>query len=102
VSRGTPQWLDDGRPRTVPLLFMKKVKERLRGRTRISAKNQATLPVAALRRAGLKAGDRVRVESPGPGRLLLVREADPVDHYAGKLTGAYPPRYLDQLRREWR
>jgi bifunctional DNA-binding transcriptional regulator/antitoxin component of YhaV-PrlF toxin-antitoxin module len=39
---------------------------RRRGRTRISAKNQATIPVAALKQAGLKPGDELRVEAAGP------------------------------------
>lgn len=82
---------------------MRKVKRaRRRGHTRISPKNQATLPVHALRRAGLKPGDELRVEATGPGRLLLIHVDDPVKLHAGALTGVYPRRYLDRLRREWR
>lgn len=79
---------------------MTRVKER-RGRTRISAKNQATIPVDALREAGLRAGDELRVEAAGAGRIVLVRAEDPIARYAGCLTGIYPPDYLDELRREW-
>lgn len=75
---------------------------RVRGQTRISAKNQATIPVAALRRAGLKSGDELRVEAAGPGRIVLVRAADAIARHAGRLTGVYPPGYLAGLRREWR
>lgn len=78
-----------------------RVKARTRRGSRISSKNQLTLPVDALGGAGLRAGDRVRVEVRGPGELLLVRVADPIDGYAGSLTGLYGPGYLDELRDEW-
>lgn len=78
------------------------VKERRRrGRTRISAKHQVTIPVDALTRAGLRVGDRLRADVSGPGQITLVREEDPLDRFAGALTGAYPDGYLDNLRREW-
>jgi len=79
---------------------MKSVKvkaRRVRGRTRISAKNQATIPVEALKRAGLKSGDELPVEAAGPGRIVLVRASDVV-----LLTGVYPAGYLAGLRSEWR
>jgi len=78
-----------------------KVKVKSRRGSRISSKNQLTLPVEALGGAGLRAGDRLRVEVRGPGELLLVREVDPIDRYAGSLTGIYGPGYLDELRDEW-
>jgi bifunctional DNA-binding transcriptional regulator/antitoxin component of YhaV-PrlF toxin-antitoxin module len=82
---------------------MRKVKhERRRGRTRISAKNQATIPVDALRRAGLAPGDELVIESAGPGRLVLVRADNVITRHAGRLTGVYPKGYLGKLRREWR
>jgi bifunctional DNA-binding transcriptional regulator/antitoxin component of YhaV-PrlF toxin-antitoxin module len=84
-----------------PLLMDQKVKDRARRGSRISSKNQLTIPVEALGGAGLRAGDRLRVEVRGPGELLLVREADPIEGYAGSLTGLYGPGYLDELRDEW-
>jgi bifunctional DNA-binding transcriptional regulator/antitoxin component of YhaV-PrlF toxin-antitoxin module len=75
---------------------------RRRGYTRLSAKNQVTIPKDALVRAGLRVGDRLRAEARGPGELVLVREVDPVDRFAGALTGAYAIDHLDELRREWR
>ena len=75
---------------------------RARGRTRISRKNQATIPVDALRQAGLKAGDELVVEAAGPGRIVLARPAHVLEKYAGCLTGAYGDRYLEGLRDEWR
>jgi bifunctional DNA-binding transcriptional regulator/antitoxin component of YhaV-PrlF toxin-antitoxin module len=77
------------------------VKVRRRGRTTISAKNQVTLPVDALEGAGLKVGDRLRAQVIGPGQITLLREEDPLDRFAGALTGDYPMGYLDDLRREW-
>ena len=77
-------------------------KPRMRGRTRLSRKNQATIPTDALRRAGLRAGDELQVEAAGPGRIVLARVADAVARHAGRLTGVYPKGYLQTLRRDWR
>ena len=85
---------------------MAKVREaratRKKGRTRITAKNQITIPVAALREAGLRAGTRVRVDATGRGRLAVVVDDDPIERVAGMFTGMYPKGYLDKLRGEWR
>jgi bifunctional DNA-binding transcriptional regulator/antitoxin component of YhaV-PrlF toxin-antitoxin module len=81
---------------------MKEVKKRRRGFTRISAKHQATIPVQALREAGLKPGDEVRVVAAGRGRLVLERDINLVERHAGTLPGVYEPGELDQLRDEWR
>ena len=70
--------------------------------TRISRKNQATLPVAVLDRAGLGAGDEVRIEAVGAGRILLTRATAASQSFAGALTGVYRRGYLARLRREWR
>jgi bifunctional DNA-binding transcriptional regulator/antitoxin component of YhaV-PrlF toxin-antitoxin module len=68
----------------------------------ISRKNQVTLPVEALRAAGLQPGDDLRVQAVGPGRLELVRADDLVEEFAGVFDATvYPDGYLDQLRREW-
>lgn len=67
----------------------------------ISSKKQVTLPLDALAKAGLRPGDCVRAELSRPGEITLVREADPIQRFAGALTGTYPEGYLDDLRREW-
>lgn len=71
------------------------------GHTRLSAQHQVTIPVAALRRAGIRPGDAFRAEVPAPGRILLVREDDPIERHAGALTGIYRPGELNELRDEW-
>jgi len=68
----------------------------------ISRKNQLTLPIEALRAAGLEPGDDVRVQVVGPGRLELVRADELVAEFAGVFDATvYPDGYLDDLRREW-
>lgn len=76
--------------------------KRRRRTTRISVQNQVTLPVEALRKAGLRAGNELLVEDIGPGKLVLSRTDDPVEKLAGMFTGMYPKGYLKKLRREWR
>jgi bifunctional DNA-binding transcriptional regulator/antitoxin component of YhaV-PrlF toxin-antitoxin module len=69
----------------------------------ISRKNQITIPVEELRKAGLAPGDDLRVVAAGPGRLQLVKADDLVEEFAGALDReVYPAGYLEDLRREWR
>ncbi len=75
-------------------------RSRTRGRTRISGKNQVTLPVEALRRSGLGTGDVLEVEAAGRGRVTLRRVDDTLAKLAG--TYRYPKGYLAKLRSEWR
>jgi bifunctional DNA-binding transcriptional regulator/antitoxin component of YhaV-PrlF toxin-antitoxin module len=80
---------------------MAKVKRIREARTRISLKHQVTIPSQPFDEAGLQEGDRLRAEAQGPGRILLVREDDPLERFSGALTGVYPPGELDRLRDEW-
>jgi bifunctional DNA-binding transcriptional regulator/antitoxin component of YhaV-PrlF toxin-antitoxin module len=75
---------------------------RARARTTISAKHQVTIPKQAMKSAGLRTGDRLRAEPRGHGRVLLIRDDDPVARHAGRLTGVYRGGELDELRDEWR
>lgn len=77
------------------------VKARRRGASRISAKHQITIPVEALRAAGLEVGDRVVAHAAAPGRIVLEREVDVLEHFAGAMTGVYEPDELERLRAEW-
>jgi len=81
---------------------MPDVKNRRRGATRISSKNQITIPADALRAAGLETGQRVVARADGPGRVVLEREDDVLIQFSGALTGIYSADELDRLRSEWR
>ena len=78
------------------------VKKRTSGTSRISSKHQVTIPAAAMRRAGLRPGDELRIEEAGRGRVVLARTADAILRHAGALTGVYPKGSLEKLRNEWR
>ena len=78
-----------------------KVGARRRGITRLSSKNQVTLPVAALAEAGVGVGDTLRVQADGMGRLVLVREVDPLDALIGSGVSQEADLDLQALRDEW-
>jgi bifunctional DNA-binding transcriptional regulator/antitoxin component of YhaV-PrlF toxin-antitoxin module len=65
--------------------------------SRISTKNQVTVPVAALLEAGLRSGDQVVIEPIGDGELRVRRATLGFDEAFGALTGAYPDGYLQRL-----
>jgi bifunctional DNA-binding transcriptional regulator/antitoxin component of YhaV-PrlF toxin-antitoxin module len=65
---------------------------------RISSKNQVTLPVHTLHRAGLSSGDEVVIEADGPDRIVVRRVVEDPRNAIGIFDGLYPPGYLDQLR----
>ena len=75
---------------------------RRRGYTRVSDKHQITLPMDVLATAGVRAGDRLKVEAQRNGEIILRLEEDPIDRFAGVFDGMYPAGYLDELRDEWR
>jgi bifunctional DNA-binding transcriptional regulator/antitoxin component of YhaV-PrlF toxin-antitoxin module len=82
-----------------PLLLMPRVK----GQTKISAKNQVTIPVGALRDAGFHTGDVLRVEADGAGRLVLTRVDELLARHGGRLaTGGRLGKSVEGLREEWR
>ena len=80
----------------------RKVRQRRRGTTRISSKNQVTIPAEALRAAGLHPGDVLEVTTAEHGQVALRRAENPYRRFAGILTDVYPPGYLEELREEWR
>ena len=67
----------------------------------MSRKNQVTLPVDVVVRAGLKPGDSMVVELKTSGEIVLRPEVDPLERHIGSMTGMFPPDYLRNLRDEW-
>ena len=74
---------------------------RRRGFTHVSPKHQVTIPAEALAKAGVNVGDPLKVEARASGEIVLMLERDPLEEFAGALTGLYPPGELEQLRSEW-
>ncbi len=79
---------------------MEKVKKHGRS-TKISMKHQVTIPIDAMRTAGLEAGERVVARAEGPGRVVLERQDDVLEQFSGSLTGVFDQGILEQLRNEW-
>lgn len=72
-----------------------------RGVTRVSRKNQVTLPVAALRQAHISPGDELRVTVDEQGRLVLTPFEDPLEALIGSASGLSAVTDLEALRDEW-
>jgi bifunctional DNA-binding transcriptional regulator/antitoxin component of YhaV-PrlF toxin-antitoxin module len=68
---------------------------------RVSSKNQITLPVEAMRTAGLHAGDVVTVRPLGDGEIVIAARGSRIARHAGIATGVYKKQELDSLRDEW-
>jgi AbrB family looped-hinge helix DNA binding protein len=68
---------------------------------KVSSKNQITLPVEAMRAAGLRAGDEVTVRPVGDGEVLVAARGSRVRRHAGIADGIYDPGELERLRDEW-
>lgn len=68
---------------------------------KVSSKNQVTLPVEAMRAAGLHAGDEVVVRPIGDGEVVIAARGSRVRRHAGIASGVYRPGELDELRDEW-
>lgn len=73
--------------------------------TKVSRKNQITLPVAALAAAHVQPGDLLRVEVEAEGVFRLVRQEDPYWQAFHELVGSMPglakAADLEGLRDEW-
>jgi bifunctional DNA-binding transcriptional regulator/antitoxin component of YhaV-PrlF toxin-antitoxin module len=76
---------------------------KVKGQTKVSAKNQVTIPVGPLREAGLSPGDVLRAEADGAGRVVLTRVDELLGRYSGCLaTDGRLRQAVDGLRDEWR
>jgi AbrB family looped-hinge helix DNA binding protein len=69
---------------------------------KVSSKNQVTIPVAAMRAAGLRAGDEVAVRPTSEGEIVIVARGSRIRRHAGIAAGIYERNELDRLRGEWR
>lgn len=67
----------------------------------MSSKNQVTLPVEAMRAAGLRPGDEITVRPVGDGEIVLAARGTRIRRHAGIATGIYEDGELDRLRDEW-
>lgn len=68
---------------------------------RVSSKNQVTLPVEAMRAAGLRPGDEITVRPIGDGEIVIATRGTRIRRHAGIATGIYEDGELDRLRDEW-
>jgi AbrB family looped-hinge helix DNA binding protein len=82
--------------------------KRRRGYTRLSRKNQVTIPKTVIEQVGAQPGDAFEVKAGRDGAIVLRREKslaqqrrEAIEKYAGALTGVYSPNYLEDLRNEW-
>jgi bifunctional DNA-binding transcriptional regulator/antitoxin component of YhaV-PrlF toxin-antitoxin module len=76
---------------------------KVKGQAKVSSKNQVTIPVSALRDAGIGAGDVLKVEADGAGRLVLTRVDEMLGRYSGRLaSGGDLGKAVEGLREEWR
>jgi|HubBroStandDraft_2_1064218.scaffolds.fasta_scaffold04162_3 bifunctional DNA-binding transcriptional regulator/antitoxin component of YhaV-PrlF toxin-antitoxin module len=68
---------------------------------RVSSKNQVTLPVEAMRAAGMRPGDEITVRPVGDGEIVLATRGTRIRRHAGIATGIYKDGELDRLHNEW-
>ncbi|MFN8222982.1 MAG: AbrB/MazE/SpoVT family DNA-binding domain-containing protein [Gaiellales bacterium] len=75
-----------------------------KGRTRVTRKNQVTIPVEAMRGAGISADDAVSVYAEGDGRVVVERLDSLIERYAERLQGTWPggvEGFLEERQRAW-
>lgn len=69
--------------------------------TRLSAKNQITLPVDIIRKAGFKVGDTINCTVNKEGKIELSPPENPILKLAGIATGIYDNFDLQAERDSW-
>ncbi len=82
--------------------FLYYFRAKVKAMPKVSSKNQVTLPVEAMRTAGLHAGDEITVRTVGEGEIIIATKGSRVRRHAGVATGIYEDGELDRLRDEWR
>jgi bifunctional DNA-binding transcriptional regulator/antitoxin component of YhaV-PrlF toxin-antitoxin module len=81
-----------------------KAKKTRKGRTtstRLSSKNQVTLPIEVIRKAGFKVGDTIHCAVDEEGKILLTHPENPMLKFAGIATGVYDDFDLRAERDSW-
>ena len=75
-------------------------RKRVPGLTRLSAKNQITIPIDVVRKAKLAPGDELLVNVDDAGRIVVegAKTRSVIDEVAGCLTGVFEPNYMEDLR----
>jgi len=68
---------------------------------KVSSKHQVTIPVEAMREAGLHVGDEVVVRAAGDGEIVLALRGSRIRRHAGIATGIYESGEIERLRDEW-
>lgn len=85
--------------------------KRKQGHTRLSAKRQITIPLAVVRRADLRVGEELAVDTDEAGRIIVTRTGNrgagerrrrALGRAAGALPDVWPVGALDELRDQWR
>jgi AbrB family looped-hinge helix DNA binding protein len=69
--------------------------------SRVSSKNQVTLPVDVMRSAGIAPGDEVTIRRNGDGEIVVAARSSRVRRNAGIAAGIYRDGELNELRDEW-
>jgi bifunctional DNA-binding transcriptional regulator/antitoxin component of YhaV-PrlF toxin-antitoxin module len=69
--------------------------------TRVSPKHQVTLPVDALRAAGLETGDELTVTIDESGRVILTPVRDHLEELIGSGPAFATQAELQRMRDEW-
>jgi AbrB family looped-hinge helix DNA binding protein len=78
------------------------IRAKVKDMPKVSSKNQVTIPVEAMRAAGLHVGDEITVRSVGDGEIVLAARGSRVRRHAGIAAGIYKAGELDRLRDEWK
>ena len=69
--------------------------------TRLSAKNQITIPVDVIRKAGFKVGETINCAVSDDGKVILSRLRNPILELSGIGTGLYDKFDLETERKSW-
>jgi AbrB family looped-hinge helix DNA binding protein len=74
---------------------------KVKAMSKVSSKNQVTIPVEAMRAAGLRAGDEIDVRPVGEGEIVIATRGSRIRRHAGIAKGIYKDNELGKLRDEW-